>query len=122
MQRAALIPSLYAPSLAEAVAFYVDTLGFRQTGSYREDDDTEIWAEVALGEARVWFFANALDAHPQPSFSGLIYVFVEDVDALSARLAGKLAFEWGPETQGYGLRELGIKDINGYCLVFAQDA
>ncbi len=32
-----------------------------------------------------------------------------------------MPFEWGPETQHYGLRELGIKDLNGYYLVFATD-
>ena len=39
----------------------------------------------------------------------------------SARLKGHVPFEWGPETQPYGLRELGIKDLNGYYLVFATD-
>jgi hypothetical protein len=51
----------------------------------------------------------------------LIYVFVDDVDALAKQLEGQAHFEWGPETQPYGLRELGIKDLNGYYLVFAKD-
>ena len=121
MNRAPVTPSLFAPDLPKTVRFYVDVLGFRKTGSYVEDDGSEIWAEVALGEARVWFFPNALTGHAEPVFSGLIYVFVDDVDALAARLEGQVAFEWGPETQEYGLRELGIKDINGYYLVFARD-
>ena len=107
--------------MSDTVRFYVETLGFRQTGSYKEADDSEIWAEVALGEARIWFFANMLSEQPQPAFSGLIYIFVDDVDAVAARLEGDWPFEWGPETQEYGLRELGIKDINGYYLVFAED-
>ena len=121
MKRAPVIPSLFTPDLSRAVRFYQETLGFRQTGSYRDDDGTEIWAEVTLGESRLWFFANALDRQPGPALSGLIYVFVDDVDALAARLAGRVAFEWGPETQEYGLRELGLRDLNGYYLVFAQD-
>ena len=49
-------------------------------------------------------------------------MFVDDVDAMAARLQGRVTFEWGPETQDYGLRELGIRDDNGYYLVFARDA
>ena len=66
--------------------------------------------------------ANALTHHPKPVLSGLIYVFVDDVDSTAAHLDGKVPFDWGPETQDYGLRELGIHDLNGYYLVFAQDA
>ncbi len=54
-------------------------------------------------------------------FSGLIYVFVDDVDAVAKHLEGQVPFEWGPETQEYGLREFGIRDVNGYYLVFARD-
>lgn len=121
MKRAPVIPSLFAPDLLQTVRFYVDSLGFRQTGSYKEEDGSEVWAEVALGESRIWFFSNALDKQPGPTFSGLIYVFVDDVDAVAKRLKNQVQFEWGPETQEYGLRELGIHDINGYYLVFAQD-
>jgi hypothetical protein len=49
-------------------------------------------------------------------------MFVENVDALAARLKDKAAILWGPETQEYGLRELGIQDCNGYMLVFVKDA
>jgi uncharacterized glyoxalase superfamily protein PhnB len=120
LNRSLVIPSLYVPDLDDALRFYTQTLGFTKTGAYEEDGET-YWAEVALGEARLWFFANALDHLPKPTFSGLIYVFVDDVDALAKHLEGQAHFEWGPETQPYGLRELGIKDLNGYYLVFAKD-
>lgn len=120
MKRAPVTPSLFVSDLKAALRFYADVLGFEQTGAYEEDGET-FWAEVARGDARIWFFANALDGLPQPTFSGLIYVFVEDVDDLAANLKGRVSIEWGPETQPYGLRELGIKDLNGYYLVFAKD-
>ena len=55
-------------------------------------------------------------------FSGLIHVFVDDMDAVAERLRARVRLEWGPETQDYGLRELGLKDVNGYYPVFARDA
>ncbi len=121
MKRSPVTPSLYAPDIAKTIEFYVNNLGFEQTASYTDDDGAVIWAEVALGESRLWFFSNPLQQQPGPAFSGLIYIFVQDVDALSARLPAKVSVDWGPETQDYGLRELGIRDINGYYIVFAHD-
>ena len=120
MNQSPVTPSLYVPNLDAALHFYTHTLGFTKTDTFEEDGKT-YWAEVTLGEARLWFFANALDDIPEPTFSGLIYVLVDNVDKLVKQLEGHTLFEWGPETQPYGLRELGIKDLNGYYLVFAQE-
>lgn len=125
MQRSALTVSLYTPDVAAAVAFYVDVLGFHNTGSWSEDGAPQIWAEVARdgpkGTARIWFFAHKIERRPGPMLSGLIYLFVEDVDAEAERLRDRVTFRWGPENQEYGLRELGIEDLNGYLLCFAKD-
>ena len=121
MKRASVTPSLFAPDLPATVRFYVESLGFEQTGSYTNEKELETWAEVSLGDSRLWFFANSLEKQPGPAFSGMIYVFVEDVDAVAARLKGQVPFEWGPDVQDYGLRELGIRDIDGYYIVFARD-
>lgn len=121
MKRSPVTPSLYAPDMTQTIEFYINNLGFKQTASYKDDDGAEIWAEVALGESRLWFFSNPLEQQPGPAFSGLIYIFVQDVDGVSPRLSANVCVEWGPETQEYGLRELGIRDINGYYIVFAHD-
>ena len=116
---------LYAPDVAAAVTFYVDELGFRNTGSWPGEDGAPIWAEVARdgpkGTARIWFFSDAVEDRSDPVLSGLIYLFVGDVDPEADRLRGRVTFRWGPEDQEYGLRELGIEDLNGYLLCFAQD-
>jgi uncharacterized glyoxalase superfamily protein PhnB len=121
VKRSPVTVSLFAPQLPDTVEYYAETLGFRKTGSYEEPDGTEIWAEVALDDARIWFFSYPIDRRHEPVLTGLIYVFVDNVDEVANRLAGKVQFEWGPQTQEYGLRELGVKDLNGYHLVFAQD-
>ncbi len=124
MQRSALTISLYVPEVPEAVAFYCDRLGFRPNGNWDEDGRT-LWAEVArdgpMGTARIWFFCGAMPDRPGPSFSGLIYLFVDDVDAEADKLRDKVEFRWGPEDQAYGLRELGVEDPNGYLICFAKD-
>ena len=124
MQRSPATVSLYVPDVQHAVDFYRDILGFEHTAAWREGDKP-IWSEVARegpeGTARIWFFSGALPGRPAPALTGLIYLFVEDVDAEAARLEGKVPFRWGPEDQDYGLRELGIEDPHGYLICFARD-
>lgn len=124
MERSPVTPSLYVADVAEAVTFYPEILGFTQTGVWAEDG-SPLWAEVARegpkGPARIWFFSGQIDGRPGPALSGLLYLFVDSVDAEAARLGDKVNILWGPENQGYGLRELGIEDLNGYLLCFAED-
>lgn len=121
MKRSPLTPSLFVPDMRKAIEFYTGKLGFNQTGSYKEDDGKEIWAEVARGEARIWFFTPTYDEYAKPVFSGLIYIFIKDVDAFAAGLGSDVKKRWGPEVQDYGLCEICIEDCNGYLLVFATD-
>lgn len=124
MQRSPTTTSLFAPDVAETLRFYEDVLGFTMTASW-EEDGRPLWGEVARdgpeGTARLWFFADALPGRPEPICTGLIYIFVDDVDAEAARLRNGVKVLWGPEDQEYGLRELGIEDPNGYMLCFAKD-
>jgi len=119
-----VVPSLFAPDIAKALDFYTGALGFEQTGAY-PDKDSAIWAEVTFKNAitpiKVWFFSQPIEDRPTPVMSGSIYIYVPDVDAHAATLAGKVAFRWGPDDMDYGLREIGIEDPFGYLLVFAQE-
>ena len=119
--RSPVTPSLFTPNLVETIAFYQETLGFVQTGIHHDESEIPIWTELSLNQAKIWFFSSPLMEPSTPQLSGLIYLFVENVDQMAQTLAGKVDFEWGPETQDYGLREVAIKDCNGYYLVFAQD-
>ena len=124
MPRSPLTISLYVPDVAAAVEFYRDILGFELAGTW-EEEGKAVWAEVARdapqGTARVWFFSHPIPGREVPMLSGLIYIFVEDVDAEAEKLKGKVAFRWGPENQEYGLRELGFQDPHGYLICFARD-
>ncbi len=121
MSRNPVVPSLFASDLAATIEYYTETLGFTETGRH-EESGKPIWAELSLGNSTLWFFANPIDDRPTPAMSGMIFIFVDDVDAIADRLRNRVSFRWGPETQFYGLRELGIEDPDGYLLVFARDA
>lgn len=120
MKRSALTPSLMVPSVAEAVAFYVEQLSFEQTAGW-EDKGELVWAEVSRGEARIWFYRDAMRPDEAPQFSGFFYLFVDDVDGEAEALKPHVKTIWGPEDMAYGLREFGFEDLNGYRLVLARD-
>ncbi|MFT5509464.1 MAG: catechol 2,3-dioxygenase-like lactoylglutathione lyase family enzyme [Hyphomicrobiaceae bacterium] len=125
MERSALTISLYASDVAAAIAFYVDELGFHKTGSWPDEDGNPIWGEVARdgpkGTARIWFYSGNIEDRAGPAMTGLVYLFVDDVKVEADRLSDRVTRRWGPKDQEYGLRELGIEDLNGYLICFAQD-
>ena len=120
MKRSALTPSLMTPSVAETVNFYTRHLGFKQTGGWEEKGDL-VWAQLSRGEARIWFYSDAMRPDASPTFTGFLYLFVDDVDSEAERLKSLVKAIWGPEDMDYGLREFGFEDLNGYRLVLAQD-
>ncbi|MDX1569130.1 MAG: VOC family protein [Xanthomonadales bacterium] len=124
MQRSPLTPSLYTDDLAGTIAFYTEVLGFEQTGRW-DEDEVPIWAELTLRNetdaARIWFFTGQIQDRPGPALSGVIYLFVDDVDAEAARIGGRATVSWGPEDQPYGLREFAVEDPNGYLVCLARD-
>ena len=130
MTRGPVIPSLYTDDMDGTLAFYTGVLGFGRTGEWVEEDEFK-WVELKHPGLRtspdnhsplvIWFFANALTGHDEPVMSGLTYFLIEGVDDYAAELTDKVDISWGPETQPYGLREVGLKDNNGYWLVFAEE-
>jgi catechol 2,3-dioxygenase-like lactoylglutathione lyase family enzyme len=112
-------PFLRVPDIDKAVAFFVDTLGFRlgfQGGGY-----AYVWREGAA-------FRMIQDDPLPPRGEGRYtsYVDVEDVDALWAELKPKLDLlppddVCGPPfDQDYGQREFWVKGPDGEIIAFGQ--
>lgn len=49
-------------------------------------------------------------------------VVVGSVDAVAEDVAGRAEIAWGPEVMPYGMRELAIRDPDGYLLAFSEPA
>ena len=124
MARCALTPSLQVTNLGRTLDFYTRVLGFSQTGQWMEDGEPA-WAEVTRetphGPASIWFFTAEIRTRPGPALSGVIYLFVDDVDGEAGRIGARATVSWGPEDQPYGLREFAIEDPDGYLVCLAQD-
>jgi catechol 2,3-dioxygenase-like lactoylglutathione lyase family enzyme len=115
-----VLPCLLVDDMRRSLAFYLEVLGFTQTGYYpiaSEPMRTEVRRDdvaiVLLNEA-------AHGIAEKPAFSGALYIFPESIDQLVCELHGRVTFAWGPEETDFGIRQFAIRDPDGYMLVFAE--
>ncbi|ESQ76808.1 VOC family protein [Asticcacaulis sp. AC402] len=116
-----ITPFIHVPDLEQAVAFFVDILGF-QRYPLPHTDYAYVWRETA----GVRLLQNkGDDGAPPGNRRFAYYIDVEDVDALHAELKPKLdtlpqGDVFGPKDQPYGQRELMILAPDGNLIVFGQ--
>ena len=119
-----IAPFFLVADVVKAAEYYRDKLGFTIRGYFFEDPP--VFAMVARdrltimlsvmergrgGSNRQWK-GEALDA----------YISVDDVDALYAELHRTGADIVGPPVMRvYGMKELEIRDLDGYVICFGQD-
>jgi len=117
-----VLPCFFVTDMRRSLEFYLDVLGFTQTGYYPIASDP-VRTEVRRDEVAIILYSEARRGEERtPMFTGGLYIFPENVDRLAEELRGKLPFAWGPEDTDFGYREFAIRDPNGYTLVFAERA
>jgi len=105
------LPELPFDDVAAAVAYYRDVLGFRI--NYQQAD----LGVMDRDAITVLLIARSA----QHTGIGSFEVYVDDVDALHAELAGKHANVLGPPvSHPWGLRDFRVLDLEGNRLTFAQ--
>lgn len=110
-----IVTSLLARDLAETARFYA-SLGFGLCGGSVEAG----WIELRLDDLALQFYSDApVDTPEAPIMSGTIYVHTDTIETLASQWKDRVAFEWGPETMEYGMREFAFRDPNGYVIAFA---
>jgi uncharacterized glyoxalase superfamily protein PhnB len=119
-----IAPFFLVADVVKAAEYYRDRLGFTIRGYFFEDPP--VFAMVGRdkliivlslmesgrgGSNRRWK-GEALDA----------YIWVDDVDAIYAELRQSGADIVGPPvTRIYGMKELEVRDLDGYVICFGQD-
>ncbi|MBI2486260.1 MAG: hypothetical protein HYW01_04735 [Deltaproteobacteria bacterium] len=83
-------------------------------------EDNHTFCILEHGDVHVSFYVDTDQREPDPAFTGQLYIGVEDVMGLHARIVDKVKIEWGPEVYHYGRREFAIRDCNGYILSFSE--
>lgn len=109
----AIYPTLGVPNVSEAAEFYQEKLGFELSFLYGEPPTH---GAVQLDKATVHFYNG------QTQVEGFwLYFQVENVDELFDWYAGNgIDLLDKPTTQPWGMREINLRDLNGYRLRFGQ--
>ncbi|HEX5471075.1 MAG TPA: VOC family protein [Lacipirellulaceae bacterium] len=117
-----VLPCLLVDDMRRSLDFYIEVLGFTQTGYYPIESNP-IRTEVRRDDVAIVLLSEAVRLPADvPSFSGALCIFPESIDLLADELRGKVPFAWGPDATDYGMREFAIRDPDGYTLVFAERA
>ncbi|PYS76197.1 MAG: hypothetical protein DMF66_16015 [Acidobacteria bacterium] len=111
------IPVLHVSSSAAAEEFYCDRLGFSRQFAHRLDEAEPDPCYMGLTRDGVRLHASSF---PGDGVSGgVVFLLVEDVDALHEELVAKgVPIDTGPIDQTWGKREMYVKDADGNSIRF----
>ena len=109
---------LYVDDVADALEYYRDRLGF---DVHQYDKLPEHYGYASRDSCHL-HFAYVTGTPPKPNGDLFdVYVYVDDVDALHEELVERGAdVIQPPAEQPYGLREIRVRDPNGYVLAFGK--
>lgn len=130
-------PNLMVSDIRKSIAFYRDKLGFAvqfrvplENEVLMEDDPARElrFASLVLGDIELFLQSRTSLAADVPAFapdmalgaSMTLYMDCDDVDALYEQLKDSADIVKPPETSWYGMRELYIRDPDGYVLAFGK--
>jgi uncharacterized glyoxalase superfamily protein PhnB len=104
-------PVLHVPDVTATATFYRDVLGF--TWDFGDATYAVVWRD----NSAIHFVRDA------ESPKGVhLFQWVKDIDTYHRELIGRGAEGiMEPKDQAYGIREFGVRDINGVGIVFGQD-
>lgn len=111
--------------MQSSIAFYHDVLGFQIV----DQTDHDWWAMIKLGDAVLMLNAAYEDGERPPApdparvrghHDVSLYFSFDDLDGLYAHLRSKGCDVTPPAETSYGLRQLSLKDPDGYELCFTD--
>ena len=98
-----VVPSLLVSDMRRTLEFYVEKLGFTQTGFYPIESDPE-WTELRRDDVAIHFYVDAPHStRYSPSLQRHVVLLSVERRGPGRRVAGKGAVRVG--TRGHGLRD-----------------
>lgn len=135
--RTTLTPNMMTENVNESITFYRDRLGFDFLAGVAYGSETPVnelndevtfqWAMLGRGGAMLMFQSrDSLSAEYAPlnevplAASVTFYMEVENLDSLLAGLGDGVETVLPEHLTFYGMREVWIRDCNGYLVTLAQ--
>jgi len=112
-------PMIHVPDVPAAVAWY-ESVGFVVNRTHEERGEVH-WASLSFGDSELMLNAGGVASEADRREVDL-YVRTEGVDTLYARLEDSVDVREPPHDSFYGMRELIVRDPNGFWVTFAEPA
>ena len=108
---------IHVPDVAAAASWY-ERLGFTIERTH-SDDGVMSWALLSFGTTEVMFSEGGRpsDAHRREVD---LYIHTDDVAETFVRIGGEVDVVEPPHDTFYGMRELIVRDLNGFWLTFGE--
>lgn len=115
----AATPMIHVPNV-RATAKWYESIGFTLMESYGDGSDGLSFAILSAGSTRIMFNQGGHSSDARRREVDL-YVDVHDVEEIFASLKDRVEIVEGPHDTHYGMRELIIRDLNGFWITFGKN-
>ena len=113
-----VVPMIHVPDVRRTVDWYRD-IGFNVTVAYDDNAGRLSFAMVSFGAGEVMFSSGGRPS-AQHRREVDLYAYTDDVDGLYDRLKDRVEVIEGPHNMFYGMREVIIRDVNGFWITFGS--
>ena len=109
----------HVPDVRQTVDWYRD-IGFDVTVTYDDNRGGLSFAMVSFGAGEVMFSSGGrLSSDHRREVD--LYVYTDDVDNLFEQIKERVEIVEGPHNMFYGMREIIVRDVNGFWITFGQE-
>jgi uncharacterized glyoxalase superfamily protein PhnB len=116
-----VVPMIHVPDVGATVDWY-ESIGFRAVATYGNETAGGLsFAIMAFGKGQVMFNQGG-ETSPKRRREVDLYTYVDDVDELYSRLKERVDVIEGPHNTFYGMREVIVRDLNGFWITFGQES
>jgi uncharacterized glyoxalase superfamily protein PhnB len=113
-----VVPMFHVPDVRQTVDWY-RAIGFDVTVTYGDNRGGLSFAILSFGAGEVMFSSGGqLSSHHRRAVD--LYAYTEDVDNLYDQIKERVEMVEGPHNMFYGMREIIVRDLNGFWITFGQ--
>jgi|SRR5215831_10845784 len=114
-----VVPMFHVPDVRRTIDWYRD-FGFEVKVTYDDNRGGLSFAIVSFGAGEVMFSSGGrLSSHHRREVD--LYAYTDDVDGLHDQIKDQVEIVEGPHNMFYGMREIIIRDVNGFWITFGQE-
>src|SRR5215210_2737756 len=113
-----VVPMIHVPDVRATIGWY-ESVGFEVLETFGDGGGNLSFAVLAFGGTQVMFNSGGrVSAGKRRDVD--LYVYTDDIDGDYARLKDRVDIVEGPHETFYGMRELIIRDPNGFWVTLAE--